>query len=70
MSEHAHKWHQQHLKKKKEGNSGLGHAHKRHHRLEIKERCKICSKHVHYCKKKKKKIFFYFQLKNKQTIYA
>ncbi len=24
MSEHAHKWHQQHLKKKEEKNSGLG----------------------------------------------
>ncbi len=27
-----------------------GHAHKRHQRLESKERFKICTKHVHYCK--------------------
>ncbi len=49
MSEHAHKgisiW-----KKKRERELVSGHAHKRHQRLESKERFKICTKHVHYCK--------------------
>ncbi len=48
MSEHAHKgtsiW------KKRERELMSGHAHKRHKRLESKERFKICTKHVHYCK--------------------
>ncbi len=54
--------------KKRRGKLRSGHAHKRHHILEIKERRKICSKHVHYCKKKQKTIKqktkkFHFQLK-------
>ncbi len=42
-------------KKKRERKLMSGHAHKRHQRLESKERFKICTKHVHYCKKNKNK---------------
>ncbi len=54
ISEHAHKWHQQHLKKKEEGNSGLGMLIKGTTYLKLKRGVKYAQNMSTIAKKNKK----------------